>query len=78
MKNILISGIKLYQATPISSHGLCKHIPSCSNYAKEAIEEYGSIKGSLMSLKRILKCNSFNKNIYDPVPKRSVKNEKID
>ena len=76
MKKILISGINLYQAMPISTHGLCKHIPSCSNYAKEAIEEYGCIKGSIMSMKRILSCNSFNHNIYDPVPKRSVKNEK--
>jgi len=76
MKKILISGINLYQSMPISTHGLCKHIPSCSNYAKEAIIEYGSLKGSMMSIKRILKCNCFNKNIYDPVPKRSVKNEK--
>ena len=76
MKKILIGGIKLYQTLPISTHGLCKHIPSCSNYAKEAIEEYGSIKGSIMSVKRILKCNSFNKSIYDPVPKKELKNEK--
>ena len=76
MKNILISGINLYQSMPISTHGLCKHIPSCSNYAKEAILEYGSLKGTFLAVKRICKCNSFNKNIYDPVPKRSVKNEK--
>ena len=73
MKKILINGIKLYQSMPISTHGYCKHIPSCSNYAKEAIENYGSIKGSYLSIKRILKCNSFNKNIYDPVPKKENK-----
>lgn len=62
---------------PISSHNYCKFQPTCSNYAIEAIEEYGSFKGSFMAMKRILKCNPFNKKSgYDPVPKRSEKNEK--
>lgn len=69
--------IKLYQKMPISSHNYCKFQPTCSNYAIEAIEEYGSFKGSFMAMKRILKCNPFNKKSgYDPVPKRSEKNEK--
>jgi putative membrane protein insertion efficiency factor len=69
MKHILIKLIKLYQKIPFRSHIYCKFIPTCSNYAIEAINEYGSIKGSYLSIKRILRCNPFNKKSgYDPVP----------
>jgi len=69
MKHILIKIIKLYQKIPFRSHIYCKFIPTCSNYAIEAINEYGSIKGSYLSIKRILRCNPFNKKSgYDPVP----------
>lgn len=77
MKNILISLIKLYQKIPISSHQMCKFQPTCSNYAIVAISEYGSIKGTYLSIKRILRCNPLNKNYgYDPVPLKEKKNEK--
>ena len=76
MKKILIKGIKLYQSMPISSQNCCKLVPTCSKYAIEAIEEYGAFKGTIMSIKRILRCNSFNKNIYDPVIKKECKSEK--
>lgn len=72
MKYILIKLIRLYQMIPGNFHNACKHIPTCSNYAIEAINEYGSIKGSFMSLKRILKCNPFSKGGIDLVPKRSL------
>lgn len=75
MKYILLSIIKIYQMIPGSWHGSCKHIPSCSNYAIEAIITYGSFKGSMLSIKRIFKCNPFNKGGYDPVIKEN-KNEK--
>ena len=69
MKHILIKLIKLYQKIPFRSHIYCKFIPTCSNYAIEAVNEYGSIKGSYLSIKRILRCNPFNKKSgYDPVP----------
>ena len=67
---LLIQG---YQHIPGSFHGLCRHIPTCSNYAIEAIQEYGSIKGSMLALKRILRCNPFGTKGYDPVPKRREK-----
>lgn len=47
----------------------CRYIPTCSNYALEAIEKYGAIKGSYLAIKRILRCNPFSKRgFYDPVP----------
>ena len=69
MRHVLIKLIKLYQKLPFRSHLYCKFIPTCSSYAIEAINEYGSIKGSYLSIKRILRCNPFNKKSgYDPVP----------
>ncbi len=73
MKKILITLIKGYQKIPGSFHDSCRHIPTCSNYAIEAIKEHGSIKGSLLTIKRILKCNPFGTSGYDPVPKRREK-----
>lgn len=45
----------------------CKFYPTCSQYALEAIQKYGVLKGGIMSIKRILRCNPFNKGGYDPV-----------
>lgn len=74
---ILVKIIKLYQKTPLSTHSHCRFQPTCSEYAVEAINEYGNIKGSYLSIKRILRCNPFNKKYgYDPVPLKEKKNEK--
>lgn len=68
MKKILIKIIEWYQAIPLRSHFKCKYYPTCSNYAKEAITKYGSIKGVFLTIKRILKCNPFSKGGIDLVP----------
>lgn len=73
MKRILIWLIKLYQKIPGPWHNSCRHIPTCSNYSIEAIEEYGSIKGCYMSIKRILRCNPWGTSGYDPVIKKEKK-----
>ena len=69
MKKLLLKLIDLYQKTPLFSHNKCKYYPTCSNYAKEAITNYGTLKGTLLSIKRILKCNPFSKGGIDLVPK---------
>ncbi|MCI8408034.1 MAG: membrane protein insertion efficiency factor YidD [Lachnospiraceae bacterium] len=70
MKKLLIFFIKFYQRylSPLKGHGTCIYTPTCSQYAKEALEKYGVIKGSLLSIWRILRCNPFAKGGYDPVP----------
>ena len=68
MKKVLIFLINLYQKMPLSSHHQCRFVPTCSNYAKEAILTYGSIKGSYMAVRRILRCNPLGPSGYDPVP----------
>ncbi len=45
----------------------CRYIPSCSQYAIDAIAKYGPIRGGLMAVWRILRCNPFSKGGYDPV-----------
>ena len=60
MKKYLIKLIKLYQKIPGNFHRQCKFYPTCSEYAMEAIEKYGSLKGSYLAIKRIIKCNPFS------------------
>lgn len=77
MKNILISIIKFYQKIPGNFHDSCRFVPTCSNYAIEAIDNYGAFKGGFMAIKRILRCNPWGKCGYDPVRyERNEKNEK--
>ena len=57
MKHVLIGIIKIYQKIPGPWHDSCRHIPTCSNYGIEAIQEYGALKGSFLTFKRILRCN---------------------
>lgn len=46
----------------------CRYIPTCSQYALEALQKYGPFKGSYLAVRRILRCNHFHKGGYDPVP----------
>ena len=70
MKKLLLKLIDLYQNLPLRSHNKCKFYPTCSEYMKESIITYGSIKGMLLGIKRILKCNPFNKGGVDLVPRK--------
>lgn len=76
IKKILIFLIKTYQKIPGPWHSACKFHPTCSNYAIEAIELHGAIKGFLLTIKRIFRCNPFSKGGYDPVPPLQKKQEK--
>ncbi len=70
MKIILISLIKFYRKnlSGLKSAPSCRFIPTCSEYALLALEKYGVLKGSLLAIKRILKCHPFHKGGYDPLP----------
>jgi len=71
MKKALIYLINKYQkviSPIINSRGYnCKYYPSCSEYTKQAIEKYGSVKGTIKGIKRIFKCNPFSKGGYNPL-----------
>lgn len=73
---LVIRLIKLYQRTlsfdhgPLKAlypHGFCRFSPTCSEYGLQAIAKYGIIKGGVMAIWRILRCNPWNKGGYDPV-----------
>lgn len=73
MKKILIYPllvlIKLYQnfISPLLP-STCRYSPTCSEYSKQSLVKFGLIKGSIISIKRIIKCNPWGGSGYDPVP----------
>ena len=70
MKRILVRLIRFYQRS--ISPGLpprCRFIPTCSQYALEAVEKYGAARGGWLALRRFLRCHPFYQGpLYDPVP----------
>ena len=68
MKRILMALIRFYQKfiSPMFPPR-CRYIPTCSQYALEAVAKYGALKGGGMALLRILRCHPFAKGGYDPV-----------
>lgn len=68
MKKVVINLIRFYRKniSPLKNP-CCRYVPTCSQYAIEAVEKHGAFKGSLMAVWRILRCNPFSKGGYDPV-----------
>lgn len=70
VKPFVLASIRFYQkqispALPPR----CRFLPTCSQYALEAVEKYGPARGGLLAVKRLLRCHPFYKgNFYDPVP----------
>jgi hypothetical protein len=62
--------IRLYQVTISRGlpEGTCRYYPTCSHYGYQAIYKHGLLKGSLMAIWRVLRCNPFSKGGLDPVP----------
>ena len=69
MKKLLIALVRFYR-TSISPRRkpCCRYVPTCSEYALEALEKYGAWKGARLAAARILRCHPFHKGGYDPVP----------
>ncbi len=70
MKWLVIRLLLFYRRflSPLKGGPTCRFIPTCSQYALEAIEKYGVIKGGWMAWKRLLRCHPFHPGGYDPVP----------
>ena len=69
LTKLLIGLIRLYQIT-LSPWlgGACRYTPTCSNYGIQALEKYGALKGSWLTIKRVVSCNPWGGSGYDPVP----------
>lgn len=70
MKRILMKSVRLYRRyiSPLKGHSTCRFIPTCSEYALKALEMHGALKGTALTVWRILRCNPFCKGGFDPVP----------
>lgn len=68
MKYVLIKLLELYRKIPFITHTYCKFTPACSEYAIAALKKYGTIKGLYLIVRRLLRCNPWNKGGYDPLP----------
>lgn len=71
MKKIALLLIRFYQIciSPLFPR-CCRFTPTCSAYTYEAIQRFGFLKGGILGLKRIVRCNPFNEGGHDPVPLR--------
>ncbi|MBW7933719.1 MAG: membrane protein insertion efficiency factor YidD [Gemmatimonadaceae bacterium] len=69
MKLLLVLLVRGYQVaiSPILPAS-CRYLPTCSNYAIEALEKHGALRGGWLAIKRIARCHPFRPGGYDPVP----------
>ncbi|MFA6097515.1 MAG: membrane protein insertion efficiency factor YidD [Candidatus Paceibacterota bacterium] len=78
LKKIVLNSIKIYQKTLSLDHGffsflrygkpaVCRFSPTCSEFAYEAIEKHGLLRGGYLGARRILRCHPYSKGGFDPV-----------
>jgi len=76
---VLVGSIRLYRFTLGGwLGGQCRYYPSCSRYAEEAIRAHGAVRGSVLTLWRVLRCGPFTKGGVDRVPARWLGHETYD
>jgi putative membrane protein insertion efficiency factor len=69
LQKLTLGAIHFYrQAVSPHFRPCCRYVPSCSAYAREAVERYGVRRGLFLALKRLLRCHPFHPGGYDPVP----------
>ena len=76
MKKILLKLVRFYQVaiSPMKPPS-CRFYPTCSQYGLEAIERFGAIKGTWLTIKRISKCHPLHSGGFDPVPEKQDKKD---
>ncbi len=70
LSKVIIALIRGYQKliSPLMLPGMCRFIPTCSQYFIQAVEKYGAFRGSVLGIRRLLKCHPFHKGGFDPLP----------
>ncbi len=76
---LMVLPIKFYRhfISPVFPNS-CRHIPTCSEYAIEALKVHGVVKGSFLAIWRILRCNPWGTHGYDPVPPKKSGHKDVD
>ena len=71
MKALASAGLKLYKGliSPLLP-AACRYVPTCSEYAAEAVAYHGFFHGTALALWRLLRCNPLARGGYDPVPRK--------
>ncbi len=69
MKYLALGLLRLYKfiLSPLLP-AACRYQPTCSEYAREAVERYGALRGTILAARRLSKCHPFREGGYDPVP----------
>ena len=77
IREAFLAPVKLYRKylSPLKPTPTCRFTPSCSQYAIDAVREWGIVLGTVLTLFRIVRCNPFSKGGEDPVPKNPFKRQ---
>lgn len=75
IREAFLAPVKAYRKylSPLKPTPTCRFTPSCSQYAIDAVREWGIVLGTVLTLFRIVRCNPFSKGGDDPVPKNPFK-----
>jgi putative membrane protein insertion efficiency factor len=70
LRSGLVGTIRLYQLARAGRPSPCRYVPSCSEYAAEAVENHGMVRGGTLALRRVARCHPWGGHGLDPVPGR--------
>lgn len=75
LREAFLAPVKLYRKyiSPLKPTPTCRFTPSCSQYAIDAVREWGIVVGTVLAIFRLIRCNPFSKGGEDPVPKNPFK-----
>ena len=70
LEKLELDAIRLYRMyiSPLKRGPCCRFVPTCSQYAEEAVRKHGALRGSCLALRRLIRCHPFSRGGYDPVP----------